>query len=139
MENETVERKRALHKVNFVKGEFIYEIQDYTQLRSIGGAHWSPVYTLCGHKWRIKFYPDGSKAKGHLSVFIENCSTSDIKLSVKFTLLDQLSSTRINHFINAAAESQESGESLNMNMASVVLKPKDGKLRINLINMCVSC
>ena len=99
--------------------EFTWEINNYTQINK--GAASKNCHTTetqsdeTGHQWRLKIYPNGTKADGNLSLFLD---TSDLPFGWERTVCFAL--TLVNHF--------DSSKSVTKNVHQHVFKSQKNDL-----------
>ncbi|KAJ3677022.1 hypothetical protein LUZ60_002746 [Juncus effusus] len=77
-----------------ITGSHRFKVVDYSLQKGIGVGKYlsSSIFTVGGHGWTIEYYPDGDieNSKDHISFFLVlNSDTTDVKLRVNFTMLDQ--------------------------------------------------
>ena len=78
------------------QGRHVFEIMGYSKHRGMGQAHEnfirSRIFSIGGHNWSIRFYPDGYLIKAdedHISVYLELMDKAKVRASCDLRLVDQ--------------------------------------------------
>ncbi|MCL7028940.1 hypothetical protein MKW94_009585, partial [Papaver nudicaule] len=74
-----------------VKGSHEFTIEGYSLAKGTGVDEFktSGKFTVGGHDWVIRFYPDGDDDHGYISLFLELVSTGEVRALVGFKVVDQ--------------------------------------------------
>ncbi|CAO2149778.1 unnamed protein product [Urochloa humidicola] len=77
-----------------VTGSHVLKIEGYSLLKGLGNGKFvkSSTFSACGHRWHIRYYPDGynSDSADWIILFVEQDQTDavDVEASFKFSVLD---------------------------------------------------
>ncbi|KAL6907739.1 hypothetical protein ACP4OV_001909 [Aristida adscensionis] len=78
-----------------VEGSHVVKVQGYSRIKKLGNGKYidSEKFDVGGHRWFIRYYPDGTGASnaGWISLFLVinlDQSNAAVEASVKFSLMD---------------------------------------------------
>ena len=77
------------------QGRHVFEIMGYSKHRGMGHEHGnfirSRIFSVGGHNWSIRFYPDGylKADENHISVYLELMDKAKVRASCDLRLVDQ--------------------------------------------------
>ncbi|KAM0872827.1 hypothetical protein ACQ4PT_038451 [Festuca glaucescens] len=75
--------------MNTATAAHYFTVPNYSLLKGMGVGKFvsSRTFSVGGHKWKVRFYPDGNKATGHAAAFLCLCSgVPAAGVHTKFTL-----------------------------------------------------